>query len=99
MYICADSVVYIYEHFVHCQGGILFCPIFLTALYNFENTGICPRQQSQMKSVLRSALINIMNVASAEPQLSTLIRLADFYQVSLDTLVGHSSPPLKQSDD
>lgn len=35
----------------------------------------------------------------AEPRLSTLIRLADFYQVSLDTLVGHSSPPLKQSDD
>ena len=34
-----------------------------------------------------------------EPQLSILIRLADFYQVSLDTLVGHSSPPLKQSDD
>ena len=34
-----------------------------------------------------------------EPQLSTLIRLADFYRVSLDTLVGHSSPPSKQSDD
>ena len=33
-----------------------------------------------------------------EPQLSTLIRLADFYRVSLDTLVGHSSPPSKQSD-
>ena len=35
----------------------------------------------------------------AEPRLSTLIRLADFYQVSLDELVGHSSPPSKQSDD
>ena len=28
-----------------------------------------------------------------EPQLSTLIRLADFYQVSLDTLVGREVPP------
>ena len=35
----------------------------------------------------------------AEPRLSTLISLADFYQVSLDELVGHSSPPSKQSDD
>ena len=29
----------------------------------------------------------------AEPRLSTLIRLADFYQVSLDTLVGREVPP------
>ena len=28
-----------------------------------------------------------------EPQLFTLIRLADFYQVSLDTLVGREVPP------
>ena len=29
----------------------------------------------------------------AEPRLSTLIRLADFDQVSLDTLVGREVPP------
>ena len=28
----------------------------------------------------------------AEPRLSTLIRLADFYQVPLDTLVGREVP-------
>ena len=28
-----------------------------------------------------------------EPQLSTLIRLADFYRVPLDTLVGREVPP------
>ena len=29
----------------------------------------------------------------AEPRLSTLIRLADFYRVPLDTLVGREVPP------
>lgn len=29
----------------------------------------------------------------AEPRLSTLLRLADFYQVSLDELVGREVPP------
>ena len=28
-----------------------------------------------------------------EPQLSTLIRLADFYRISLDELVGREVPP------
>ena len=34
-----------------------------------------------------------------EPQLSTLIRLADFYQVSLDDLVGRPFPVSKPSAD
>ena len=34
-----------------------------------------------------------------EPQLSTLIRLADFYQLSLDDLVGRSFPVSKPSAD
>ena len=34
-----------------------------------------------------------------EPQLSTLIRLADFYQVPLDDLVGRPFPLLKPSAD
>ena len=34
-----------------------------------------------------------------EPQLSTLIRLADFYRVSLDDLVGRPFPLLKPSAD
>ena len=48
---------------------------------------------------IRSRTYQNYEYDEAEPRLSTLIRLADFYQVSLDTLVGHSSPPLKQSDD
>ena len=35
----------------------------------------------------------------AEPRLSTLIRLADFYQVSLDDLVGRPFPVSKPSAD
>ena len=35
----------------------------------------------------------------AEPRLSTLIRLADFYQVSLDDLVGRPFPLSKPSAD
>ena len=35
----------------------------------------------------------------AEPRLSTLIRLADFYQVPLDDLVGRPFPLLKPSAD
>lgn len=35
----------------------------------------------------------------AEPRLSTLIRLADFYRVSLDDLVGRPFPVSKPSAD
>ena len=50
-----------------------------------ENIGIC--QQS----------INKYENHNIEPDIATLIRISDYFNVSIDYLVGHSSSPLPPS--
>ena len=52
---------------------------------------------SDMLGITRGAYANI-EIGRREPDISTLIRLADFYNVTLDYLVGHEKKPTAKDD-
>lgn len=62
------------------------------------------REDHDLKQADIAAILNVSQVSYgryelgiSEPTIDSLIKLADFYKVSLDYLVGHDSVPEKQT--
>ena len=58
-----------------------------------EEKGITVNKLATMSGITQSTIASILIGKSANPKMTTLIALADYFDVSLDYLVGRSDEP------
>ena len=94
MYIRACLWYYYIRTFVRCQGAVKNLSIFSERLANLRSTKNLPQDVVAKELDIGVRAYQYYEHGEREPKLSTLIRMADYFEVSLDYLTGRTDGPV-----